>query len=56
MRAYEVGRDLPSVCRHDLRPKSLKDSKIINLIFILAGGMPTEDNSALHGNIPYRKL
>lgn len=44
------------VCRHDLCPKSLNDFRGINLIFILAGGMPTEDNSTLHGNIPYRKL
>jgi len=54
--AYEVVRDRRSVCRHDLCPKSLNDSKGINLIFILAGVMLTEDNSALDGNIPYRKL
>jgi hypothetical protein len=54
--AYEGGRDRPSVCRHDLCPKSLNDSKGINLILILAGVMPTEDNFALDGNIPYRKL
>jgi hypothetical protein len=54
--AYEVGRDRRSVCRHDLCLKSLNDSKGINLIFILAGVMPTEDNSALDGNIPYPKL
>ena len=56
MCAYEEGRDRPSICRHDLCPKSLNDSKGINLIFILAGVMPTEDNLALDGNIPYRKL
>jgi len=56
MRAYELDRDRPSFCRHDLCPKSFNDSKITNLIFILAGGMTKEDNSALRGNILYRKL
>lgn len=56
MCAYEIGRDRTSAYRHDICPKSLNDSKGINLIFILAGVMPKEDNSALDGNIPYRKL
>jgi len=54
--AYEVDRDRPSVCRHDLCPKSLNDSKGINLIFILAGVISRKDNFELDGNIPYRKM